>query len=50
MKKGRFCLKRFHENGDRKSYAKGQFFVVPAKVKFEVEAAGDAAYLCYYKR
>lgn len=36
--------------GDWKSYSKGQFFIVPANVKFEVEAAGDVAYLCYYQR
>ena len=28
----------------------GKFFIVPKGVKFEVEAAGDVAYLCYYKR
>lgn len=33
-----------------KSYGKGQFFIVPAKVKFDVEAATDVVYLCYYKR
>jgi len=32
------------------SYARGQFFVVPAQAAFEVEAAADAAYLCHYKR
>jgi hypothetical protein len=32
------------------TYAKGQFFVVPKKLKFEVEAVGDVAYLCYYKK
>lgn len=36
--------------GDWASYGKGQLFIVPANVKFEVEAAGDVAYLCYYKR
>jgi uncharacterized protein YaiE (UPF0345 family) len=36
--------------GEWKSYGSGQFFVVPPKVKFEVEAAGDVAYLCYYKK
>jgi|ERR1035438_2017169 hypothetical protein len=36
--------------GEWKSYGKGQFFVVPPHVKFEVEAAGDVAYLCFYKR
>jgi len=43
-------LKAKLPNGDWKSYGKGQFFVVPAKVKFEVEADSDVAYLCYYKR
>lgn len=33
-----------------KSYGKGQFFVVPPNVTFDVEAAGDVVYLCYYKR
>ena len=32
------------------SYGAGKFFIVPKGVKFEVEAAGDVAYLCYYKR
>ena len=32
-------LKAKLPNGDWKSYGKGQFFVVPPKVKFEVEAA-----------
>jgi len=36
--------------GDWQTFAQGQFFIVPANVKFEVEAAGDVAYLCYYKR
>ena len=36
--------------GDWQSYGPGQFFIVPSQVKFEVEAAGDVAYLCYYKR
>lgn len=43
-------LKAKLPNGDWKSYGKGQFFVVPPKVKFEVEAAADVAYLCCYKR
>ena len=43
-------LKAKLPNGDWKSYGKGQSFVVPPKVKFEVEAAADVAYLCYYKR
>jgi uncharacterized protein YaiE (UPF0345 family) len=43
-------LKAKLPNGDWKSYGKGQFFVVPPKVKFEVEAVADVAYLCFYKR
>ena len=43
-------LKARLPGGEWKSYGKGQFFVVPPHVKFEVEAAGDVAYLCYYKR
>ena len=31
------------------TFSKGQFFVVPARASFEVEAAADVAYLCYYK-
>ena len=36
--------------GEWQTYAPGGHFIVPAHVKFEVEAAGDAAYLCHYKR
>lgn len=43
-------LKAKLPGGDWQSYGKGQFFIVPANVKFEVEAATDVAYLCYYKR
>ena len=43
-------LKAKLPGGDWKSYGKGQFFIVPPNVKFDVEAAGDVAYLCYYKR
>jgi uncharacterized protein YaiE (UPF0345 family) len=43
-------LKAKLPNGDWKSYCKGHFFVVPPKVKFEVEAVADVAYLCHYKR
>jgi hypothetical protein len=32
------------------TFSKGQFFVVPAKASFDVEAAADVAYLCYYKK
>ena len=32
------------------TFSKGQFFVVPAQASFDVEAAADAAYLCYYKK
>jgi len=43
-------LKAKLPNGDWKSHDKGQFFVVPPNVKFEVEALADVAYLCHYKR
>jgi len=43
-------LKAKLPGGDWKSYQPGQHFVVPPKVKFDVQAAGDVAYLCYYKR
>jgi uncharacterized protein YaiE (UPF0345 family) len=32
------------------TYVPGQFFVVPASVAFDVEAAADVAYLCHYKK
>ena len=32
------------------TFFKGQFFVVPARASFDVEAAADVAYLCYYKK
>ncbi len=43
-------LKAKLPNGDWKSHGPGQFFIVPPNMKFEVEAAGDVAYLCHYKR
>jgi len=43
-------LKAKLPGGEWRSFGKGQFFVVPPHVKFEVEAAGDVAYLCCYKR
>ena len=43
-------LKARLPGGDWKSYGKGQSFIVPPKVKFEVEAAADVAYLCHYQR
>lgn len=43
-------LKARLPGSDWRSYGKGQFFIVPPNVKFEVEAATDVAYLCYYKR
>jgi uncharacterized protein YaiE (UPF0345 family) len=43
-------LKAKLPGGDWQSYGKGQFFIVPKDVKFEVEAIADVAYLCYYKR
>jgi uncharacterized protein YaiE (UPF0345 family) len=36
--------------GEWKAYEQGQYFIVPPNVKFEVEAAADVVYLCYYKR
>ena len=36
--------------GEWHSYGSGKFFIVPKGVKFEVEAEGDVAYLCHYKR
>jgi hypothetical protein len=43
-------LKAKLPGGDWQSYGQGKFFIVPQGVKFEVEAVGDVAYLCYYKR
>jgi uncharacterized protein YaiE (UPF0345 family) len=43
-------LKARLPNGDWQSYGPGQFFLVPPHVKFEVDAAGDVAYLCHYQR
>ena len=43
-------LKAKLPGGDGQNYGKGQFFIVAKDVKFEVEAVGDVAYLCYYKR
>ena len=43
-------LKAKLPQGEWKNYQKGEFFIVPPHVKFEVEAVGDVAYLCYYKR
>ena len=31
-------------------FPKGKFFVVPAQSSFDVEAAADVAYICYYKK
>lgn len=36
--------------GEWQTHTAGQFFVVPPNVQFEVEAAADVAYLCFYKR
>ena len=33
-----------------RTFSKNQFFVVPALASFDVEAAADVAYLCYYKK
>jgi hypothetical protein len=43
-------LKARLPGGEWISYGQGRHFVVPPQVKFEVEAAGDVAYLCYYRR
>jgi uncharacterized protein YaiE (UPF0345 family) len=43
-------LKAKLPGGEWKSYGAGKHFVVAPKVKFEVEAVGDVAYLCYYRR
>ena len=43
-------LKARLPGGDWKSYHPGQHFIVAPQVRFEVEAAADVAYLCYYKR
>jgi hypothetical protein len=32
------------------TFARGQFFVVPAHASFDVEATVDVAYLCHYKK
>jgi len=32
------------------AFARGQSFAVPAHASFDVEAAADVAYLCYYKK
>jgi purine/pyrimidine-nucleoside phosphorylase len=36
--------------GTWQTFTKGQFFVVPPNASFDVEAATDVAYLCYYKK
>ena len=43
-------LKAKLPGGAWQTYSPGQFFVVPAQASFEVEAAADVAYLCYYKK
>jgi purine/pyrimidine-nucleoside phosphorylase len=43
-------LKAKLAGGDWKSYSSNQAFVVPAKSSFDVEAAGDVAYLCHYRK
>lgn len=43
-------LKAKLPGGAWQSFSKGQFFVVPARASFDVEAAADVAYLCYYKQ
>lgn len=34
---------------EKKSYTKGQYFIVPANIKFGVEIKRDTAYICYYQ-
>ncbi|NSW44666.1 MAG: pyrimidine/purine nucleoside phosphorylase [Bacteroidales bacterium] len=34
---------------EKKTYCKGQYFIVPANIKFNVEILRDTAYICYYK-
>lgn len=34
---------------EKKTYTKGQYFIVPANVKFGVEIKCDTSYICYYK-
>jgi len=43
-------LKAKIPGSDWKTFAKSQSFVVPPNVSFEVEATGDVAYVCHYKR
>ena len=43
-------LKAKLPGGEWQAFSKGQFFVVPARASFDVEAAADVAYLCYYKK
>jgi purine/pyrimidine-nucleoside phosphorylase len=33
-----------------KQYAKNSTFIVPPNASFDVDAAADVAYICYYKR
>ena len=32
------------------AFSKGQAFVVPARASFDIEAAADVAYICYYRK
>jgi purine/pyrimidine-nucleoside phosphorylase len=43
-------LKAKLPGGAWQTFSKGQFFVVPARASFDVEAASDVAYLCYYNK
>jgi uncharacterized protein YaiE (UPF0345 family) len=43
-------LKAKLPGGAWQAFSKGQFFVVPARTSFDVEASEDVAYLCYYKK
>lgn len=43
-------LKAKLAGGSWQTFSPGQFFVVPARESFDVEAMADVAYICYYKR
>jgi uncharacterized protein YaiE (UPF0345 family) len=34
--------------GDWRTFGKGETFIVPPKSSFDIEAAADVAYICYY--
>ena len=43
-------LKAKLPGGGWQTFAKSQSFVVPAQASFDVEAAADVAYICYYRK